>query len=93
MSEEYHAEFDRDSLMELLREEFAVPADRLRNDATLEQLGLDSLALLEVVVVLENRAGVRLEDDLNIRPCDTLEHAAETLKAGLAASRGPAVIS
>ncbi|WP_326594330.1 phosphopantetheine-binding protein [Streptomyces sp. NBC_01294] len=93
MSDEFDtAEFDCDSLIQLLREEFAVPADRLRRDATLEQVGLDSLALLEVVVVLQGRAGVHLEDEFfDIRPSDTLERAAETLKTALSASPVPAV--
>jgi acyl carrier protein len=40
---------------------FRIPEDELSPDVTLEQLELDSLALAEFVLVLEERLGVRAD--------------------------------
>ena len=48
---------------ELLTEEFGVPADDVKPDATFEGLGLDSLDVVELTLVLEERTGVKLEDE------------------------------
>ena len=48
---------------ELLNEEFGVPADDVKPDATFEGLGLDSLDVVELTLVLEEKTGVKLEDE------------------------------
>ena len=48
---------------ELLTEEFGVPADEVKPDATFEALGLDSLDVVELTLVLEEKTGVKLEDE------------------------------
>ncbi|MEU7067233.1 phosphopantetheine-binding protein [Streptomyces sp. NPDC053429] len=47
--------FTEDCLMQMLVEEFDIGPDRLRPDATLAELGLDSLDLLGVLVALDAR--------------------------------------
>ncbi|MEX2328508.1 MAG: acyl carrier protein [Nitriliruptoraceae bacterium] len=48
---------------EVLTDDFGVPADDIRADATFEALGLDSLDVVELTLVLEERTGVKLEDE------------------------------
>ena len=48
---------------ELLSEEFGVPEDDVKPDATFEALGLDSLDVVELTLVLEEKTGVKLEDE------------------------------
>lgn len=48
---------------EVLTEDFGVPADEISPDATFEALGLDSLDVVELTLVLEERTGVKLEDE------------------------------
>jgi acyl carrier protein len=63
-----------DEVARLLKEQFQVDAARVRPDATLESLGLDSLAVMEFVFALEDHFSVRVpEERLDPR------HAAITL--------------
>jgi acyl carrier protein len=48
---------------EILTGEFGVPADDVTADATFEALGLDSLDVVELTLVLEDRVGVKLGDE------------------------------
>jgi len=48
---------------ELLTEEFGVPEDDIKPEATFEALGLDSLDVVELTLVLEEKTGVKLEDE------------------------------
>ena len=48
---------------EVLTEEFGVPEDEVAAEATFEALGLDSLDVVELTLVLEERTGVKLEDE------------------------------
>lgn len=47
----------------ILSETFKVPEDDIRPDATFESLELDSLDLVELMMVIEEELGVRIEDD------------------------------
>ncbi|MCC5947468.1 MAG: acyl carrier protein [Nitriliruptoraceae bacterium] len=47
----------------ILSEEFGVPEDDITKDATFEALGLDSLDVVELTLVLEEKTGVKLEDE------------------------------
>lgn len=55
-----------DDLLETFREilsgEFGVPATDVTADATFEALGLDSLDVVELTLVLEDKVGVKLGD-------------------------------
>jgi acyl carrier protein len=48
---------------EVLTDEFGVPEADVAPDATFEALGLDSLDVVELTLVLEERTGVKLEDE------------------------------
>ncbi|TVR22147.1 MAG: acyl carrier protein [Nitriliruptor sp.] len=48
---------------EVLTEEFGVPEDEIAAEATFEALGLDSLDVVELTLVLEEKVGVKLEDE------------------------------
>ena len=58
MSQDLYAMFT-----EILTEEFGVPEDDIAADATFEALGLDSLDVVELTLVLEEKTGVKLEDE------------------------------
>ena len=58
MSQDLFATF-----VEVLAEEFGVPEDDIKPDATFEALGLDSLDVVELTLVLEEKTGVKLEDE------------------------------
>jgi acyl carrier protein len=47
----------------VLVDEFGVPADEVAPDATFEALGLDSLDVVELTLVVEEKTGVKLEDE------------------------------
>ncbi|MCS0638604.1 acyl carrier protein [Streptomyces sp. LP05-1] len=47
--------------------DFRVPEDEVTPDATLEQLELDSLALAEFALILEERLGVKIDSEHAVR--------------------------
>jgi len=49
--------------IDVLTEEFGIPAEDVAADASFEALGLDSLDVVELTLVLEERTGVKLEDE------------------------------
>lgn len=51
-----------DHLVTLIRDKFEVDADRIRPDATLADLDLDSLAVVELYVTLQEEWGIPLDD-------------------------------
>ncbi|MBB5117923.1 acyl carrier protein [Streptomyces eurocidicus] len=50
-------------LARLLSEHFGIEESELRPEATFEELEMDSLALVEIAVIVEDRFGVRLPGD------------------------------
>jgi acyl carrier protein len=52
-----------DTLTSVLIEQFEVDAGAVSPQATLDQLGLDSLALMEFVFAVEDRFDVRIPED------------------------------
>nr|WSX48638.1 acyl carrier protein [Streptomyces sp. NBC_00974] len=80
---------DEAALAELVHEFFGVPRDLLQPTATFDDLGLDSLALMELMVVLEERSGGELLDRLmDLSPASTLRAAAQVVKEAANASSG-----
>jgi acyl carrier protein len=67
--------------------DLGVPAEEIRPDATFVELDLDSLALIELSVVVEERTGIRV---LDLTPGSTLAEAAAVL-SGLDTGRAPTV--
>ena len=74
-----------EAVAEVLAEKFDVEATRIRPDATLESLGLDSLTLMEFVFAVEDRFSVRIpEDRLDPRQAGvTLGHLSDLLEDAL----------
>ncbi len=79
------ATFDAFSIV--LVDNFHVAAEAVRPETSLEQLGLDSLALMEFVFAMEDRFDVRIpEDRLDPRQAGvTLEQLADLLDEACAA--------
>jgi acyl carrier protein len=64
---------------EVLTEEFGVPEDEIAADATFEALGLDSLDVVELTLVLEEKTGVKLEDE-ELEDVRTVQDAIDKVK-------------
>lgn len=74
-----------DFLQRTLVSEFNVPADRIKPDATLASLGLDSLSLAELMLEIETEYGIVLaEEDMRE---GTLGEAASLVDARVRESR------
>ncbi|WP_326696283.1 acyl carrier protein [Streptomyces sp. NBC_01754] len=69
-----------DTLRSVLTSSLRVPDDVIHPGATLEQLGLDSLALTELVLILHERFAVRISKEY-ARPGRTVTEVAEHLDA------------
>lgn len=48
---------------EILAEDFDIPTEEITPDATFEALGLDSLDVVDLTLAVEERTGVKLEDE------------------------------
>ncbi|MFP4635747.1 MAG: acyl carrier protein [Nitriliruptoraceae bacterium] len=64
---------------EVLTEEFGIEADQVTPDATFEALGLDSLDVVELTLVLEEKTGVKLEDE-ELEDVRTVQDAIDKVK-------------
>ncbi|MFD4377083.1 acyl carrier protein [Streptomyces sp. NPDC058486] len=49
-------------LTRILTDDLKLPADRLTGDATLDHAGFDSLAVVELSVLLDDRYGIDVSD-------------------------------
>ncbi len=63
-----------------------IPTDLVHPDATFTDLGLDSLALVELALLVEEQTGARLTDELGAD--STLANAAEHLARLLSGTAG-----
>jgi acyl carrier protein len=83
------------ALSSVLVEDFDVDAAIVQSRATLDQLGLDSLALMEFVFAVEDRFDVRIpEERLDPRQAGvTLEQLATLLDEAVAAKARSDVVS
>jgi acyl carrier protein len=81
-----------DTIADILVSQFDVDAAVVRPETTLEQLGLDSLTLMEFVFAVEDRFDARIpEDKLDPRQAGfTLEHIVQVLDDELLAKAGGA---
>ena len=84
-----------DAISAVLVEQFQVEAGTVRPQVALDQLGLDSLALMEFVFAVEDRFAVRIpEDRLDPRQAGvTLEQLARLLDEAIAAKASRDVVS
>ncbi len=49
-------------IKEFLTERFDVPAEKMRSDVSMRELGLDSIIMLDVMLEAEDRLGIKLSD-------------------------------
>jgi len=49
-------------IVQFLHNRFDVPSDQIAADTTLRDIGLDSMAMLEVMIELEDVLGIKLKD-------------------------------
>ena len=84
-----------DAISAVLIEQFQVDAASIAQQVALDQLGLDSLALMEFVFAVEDRFAVRIpEDRLDPRQAGvTLEQLALLLDEAIARKASPDVVS
>ncbi len=66
------------TITEVLAEDFGVPEDDIAPDATFEALGLDSLDVVELTLVLEEKTGVKLEDE-ELEDIRTIQQAVDKI--------------
>lgn len=66
-----------DTLVELLTDELGVPAEDIGPGSTLEQLEIDSLALVELSLRMKERIGVAPPEDTALTTASTLAEAAD----------------
>lgn len=76
-----------DTLKSILVTDLQLPADDIRPDATLDEIGMDSLAMVELSLVVSKRYGVDLSDD------ELVETATVSDIAGLLAQRTSAPLT
>lgn len=72
-----------DRLAEILVNRFEVEADEIRPDVTFEELELDSLFLVELVLVINQELGIKVSED-SASPRSTIGSVAELLESQLA---------
>lgn len=59
---------------EVFTESFEIPPDKLVPEANIfNDLGLDSLDIVDLVVALQKKFGVTIRDDMRVRTIRTLE--------------------
>jgi acyl carrier protein len=51
-----------DEVKTILNQRFSIPLDKLTASASIKDLGLDSLQILDITMEMEDRLGRRLED-------------------------------
>ena len=73
-------------LINLFAETFGISEDKLLPDATLESLGLDSLAVIEFLFQIEDQFGIQIPDQAN--PPRTLHEMVQLIEPLLPPSAG-----
>lgn len=88
MSEVGAEGFDQQDFLKLLRDHFGIPADTLEPHVKLVDLGWDSLALLEMIVIVEETTGLKLQERLEnqVTAQTTVQDAGAMVSAAIAAA-------
>jgi acyl carrier protein len=72
-----------DTLVNLLVNRFEVDRAEIKPNATFEDLEMDSLFLVELLLVIQSEVGVKISEE-TASPRDTLERAAELIEEQVA---------
>ncbi|GAA1961813.1 acyl carrier protein [Kitasatospora viridis] len=87
MHDETTPELNETLLVDVLCSHFRVPREEVRPTSTFAELGLDSLAVMEWVVMIQERTGQQLLDRLgSLSVNDTLDDAVRLLRTAPVAS-------
>ena len=70
-----------EEIREVICEQLEVEAEEIKLETTFEDLGADSLDLFQIIVELEDKYGIQLEDAESIK---TVEEAVSYVKNALA---------
>ncbi|MFD9269750.1 acyl carrier protein [Streptomyces goshikiensis] len=77
-------------IIEILTGKFEIPAEEVSQGTVFEELAVDSLALLEMSLILEKRLGVSIEEGV-LTGRQTIEEAARVVEGlNAPAATGPA---
>ena len=68
-----------ETLKNILTEKFSVPEEKIRADATLDALGLDSLDLIEVLFEVEEAFDIRVPQDGAAIRAATIQELLDTI--------------
>ncbi|MFJ6838326.1 phosphopantetheine-binding protein [Streptomyces sp. NPDC091209] len=74
-----------DKIVDILVNRFEVERSEIKPDVTFEDLEMDSLFLVELLLVVEKELGVKVSDDA-ASPRDTIGRAAEVIEEQAAAT-------
>jgi acyl carrier protein len=77
-----------DKVADLLVERFEVDRSEVSPEVTFEDLGVDSLFMVELLLVLQTELGVQISEDVAV-PGDTIGQAAEAIDKQVAAAASP----
>ncbi len=77
-----------DRIADLLVEHFEVDRSELSPDVTFDDLGVDSLFMVEMLLILQTELGVQISEDV-AAPEDTIGQAAESIDKQVAAAATP----
>lgn len=72
-----------DTLVDLLVNRFEVDRTEITPTVTFEDLEMDSLFLVELLLVLQNQLGTKISEE-HLSPRDTFGHAAELIEEQVA---------
>ena len=75
-----------EKLVDLLVEKFSVERSEIKPGVTFEDLEMDSLFLVELLLVVQADLGVTISED-TASPRDTIERAAELIEEQVAAAQ------
>lgn len=79
-------QFTRDQLNEILIDRIGIPEEDVKSgsgDTTFDDLGLDSLAFIEIQLEMDQRYGIEVSED-DAQQIQTLDDAIEYVNARLA---------
>lgn len=76
-------------IIEILTGKFEIPAEEVSEGTHFEELSVDSLALLEMSLILESRLGVSIEEGV-LRAQQTIDEAARVVEGLAAPAPAPA---
>ena len=79
-----------EQLKTILTEKFSVPEERIQPDTRLEDLGLDSLDMIEVLFEVEDAFNISIPEDDDVTRSATIQEFLEAVKRLVEVQQGSA---